>query len=333
MRIQHIEEIKRQNSHRVTDLPENDSSIYAQASQKNVKLAHLKHDLKQIIALPVLKAWQSKLAKQLNCKIPFKYDLLCLGHRFGSEASFSVLNKLIGSRGLNDVLMVGCSDGGAEVDFWLRKNIKKLVGIDIHRYEQHWRDIEPQLKETYTCDVKFIQATVESMPLEDKSFDLIVSNAVLEHVMNLDLACQEMSRVLTADGLAWHQFGPLYFSHGGDHCISAYGQEHGFDHLFLEEKAYKNLINDSKFFETTSDPHQNYWAEIDLFSFLRTSEYIQILNKYFKIEHSILNISTESIHFRNNYPDKWSDLISNGVNEIDLLSTSMSIILRNRHTR
>jgi SAM-dependent methyltransferase len=44
------------------------------------------------------------------------------------------------------------------------------------------------------------------LPFEENSFDLVVSDQVLEHVEDLETATREMYRVLGPDGIAYHQF-------------------------------------------------------------------------------------------------------------------------------
>jgi ubiquinone/menaquinone biosynthesis C-methylase UbiE len=329
MRLQNIQKFKVDNTIKVTDLSDHDTSEYIQQFKAS-RLKDLKLKVKQQVALAILKLEQSRLRKQLNCKIPFDYDLLCLGQRFFREASLKELLNSSGSISRNRMLMVGCSYGGEEVDFWLKRKIKKFIGIDIYRFEKHWKKIEPKLSQYYGCDVKFLQATVEALPFADGSFDLITSNAVLEHVLNLDLACREMSRVLSKDGVAWHLFGPLYFSIGGDHCISSYGLSHGFDHLVLSEQEYKSLVNNQSFFDKTDDPFQNYWAKVDLFSFLKPFEYLEVFSRYFHIKHLILQLSPQSIMFRDTYLDQWNQVLSQGVSEIDLIVEGMAVILCNK---
>ena len=46
-------------------------------------------------------------------------------------------------------------------------------------------------------------ATVETLPFEDNTFDLVFNVAVLEHVQKLDLAMRESIRVLKPGGILW----------------------------------------------------------------------------------------------------------------------------------
>jgi len=49
----------------------------------------------------------------------------------------------------------------------------------------------------------FVQLNGERLPFADKSFDVVVSNHVIEHLANADLHLSEIGRVLKNDGIAY----------------------------------------------------------------------------------------------------------------------------------
>lgn len=49
----------------------------------------------------------------------------------------------------------------------------------------------------------FVQLKGEKLPFADKSFDVVVSNHVIEHMANADIHLSEIERVLTDDGIAY----------------------------------------------------------------------------------------------------------------------------------
>jgi ubiquinone/menaquinone biosynthesis C-methylase UbiE len=51
-------------------------------------------------------------------------------------------------------------------------------------------------------DCQFLQANAESLPFEDNGFDYVTNLGSLEHYLNPEKACSEMSRVLKPDGTA-----------------------------------------------------------------------------------------------------------------------------------
>ena len=55
----------------------------------------------------------------------------------------------------------------------------------------------------YSKGYSFIHVDSEKLPFPNSSFDLVISNHVIEHVKNADMHLSEISRVLKKDGLAY----------------------------------------------------------------------------------------------------------------------------------
>lgn len=94
-------------------------------------------------------------------------------------------------------LDVGC--GTAEVIFRLAKEFKevKFFGIDFSKGM-----IEKAINKTYHLNnVKIIEANVENLPFEDKTFDFILCLDTFHHFYNPDLVLKEIRRVLKDNGL------------------------------------------------------------------------------------------------------------------------------------
>jgi ubiquinone/menaquinone biosynthesis C-methylase UbiE len=53
------------------------------------------------------------------------------------------------------------------------------------------------------------------MGFDDGSFDLVVSQTVLEHVHDIGAAFREIARVLVPGGLAYHEVEPWFAPRGG----------------------------------------------------------------------------------------------------------------------
>jgi SAM-dependent methyltransferase len=88
------------------------------------------------------------------------------------------------------VLDFGCGDGGA-VEAW-RDSGREAFGCDIavHRSGDRLRAIE----------------TPYRLPFDDGTFDLVVSNMVLEHVQDYGVAFGEIRRVLKPGAISLHVF-------------------------------------------------------------------------------------------------------------------------------
>jgi SAM-dependent methyltransferase len=191
-------------------------------------------------------------------------------------------------------------------------------------------DIVPTLRRYYGTHINFRQANIERIPFGDQTFDLLASSAVLEHVQNLEAMVRETARVLRSGGWAWHEFGPLYYSFGADHCIAAYGQSCGYDHLLLSEPAYQERINDQSFFDTNPDPNLAFWARRAQFSFAPAGDYITLFSTMFDIKQVVVKLGAEAIDFRAKYPEKWNALIQAGVPEHDLIIKSLGLVLQRK---
>ena len=278
----------------------------------------------------ILGLQQDRIRQRLGFEIPFRYNLLSLGERFADDASLATLLKLTRSETLQTVLIPGCYLASEDVQFWLRRGVRRLEGTDVYSLQERWSQILPRLRAQYRTEVNFRQTSIESMPFEDRSFDLIATSGVLEHVRNISAMVEETARVLRSGGWAWHKFGPLYYSYGGDHCITAYGDAAGYDHLLLEEEDYQKKINDQSLFDQQNDPNLPFWAQQEQFSFAKAEEYIALFSEHFDIKHVIVKITKEGLSFRESYPERWQQLTRAGISEVDLLIKSLAIILRKK---
>jgi ubiquinone/menaquinone biosynthesis C-methylase UbiE len=276
---------------------------------------------------PSLGLQQREIRKKIGCALPFNADLCAIGERFANDTSWAFLLKCLASYRDLEVLVPGCYMAGEDVQFWLRRNVKKLTGVDIYALTSHWSRILPILRRQWPVEVEFRQASLESLPFADGSFDIIVTDSVLEHVRNIDVMVDETARVLRPGRYALHSFGPLYYSCGADHCISAYGLEAGYDHLLLDEAAYRARIEDAAFFQSIGQPDLPFWALHDQFCFALATDYLKAFSRRFHIRWCVAKISPSALAYRDAYPDRWEKLIASGVNEADLLVKGLSVVL------
>ncbi len=97
------------------------------------------------------------------------------------------------------VLDVGC---GCGLDTFVAASLVgptgKVVGIDL---TPEMLELPRQAQEkVHAENFRFIEASVEALPFDDASFDLVISNGVLNLVPDKDAAFREMARVLRDDG-------------------------------------------------------------------------------------------------------------------------------------
>lgn len=91
-----------------------------------------------------------------------------------------------------DILDVGCALGGF-LDYLSEKGFKRLSGVDMaETYVEHAR-----IKNQY----RIMLGNAESLPFSDHTFDAIVMEQVLEHLVNPVRAFQEARRVLKNGGV------------------------------------------------------------------------------------------------------------------------------------
>lgn len=91
------------------------------------------------------------------------------------------------------VLDVGCSTGGF-LEYLHKQGLNNLYGIDIiEEYVQHAKE------NNVIGDIKLGSAS--AIPFEDNTFDLVVLDQVMEHLVDPKKALKEAKRVLVDDGL------------------------------------------------------------------------------------------------------------------------------------
>jgi SAM-dependent methyltransferase len=110
------------------------------------------------------------------------------------------------------VLDAGCGGGGMPLS--LAEEATMVVGIDpAPRYE----DAGVRLaRERSLPNLRFAQADGMYLPFRDRTFDLVLSHAVIEHVADAPLYLRECARVLAPGGHMYLSTSP-YLSFAGAH--------------------------------------------------------------------------------------------------------------------
>jgi SAM-dependent methyltransferase len=91
-----------------------------------------------------------------------------------------------------EILDVGCAMGGF-LDFLSQKGFRRLSGVDMtETYVEH-----AHIKNQYRIEL----GNAESLPFSDHTFDAVIMEQVLEHLVNPVTAFQEAKRVLKKDGV------------------------------------------------------------------------------------------------------------------------------------
>ena len=108
-------------------------------------------------------------------------------------------------------------------------------------------DKKSKVKQTYIC-------SVENMPMKDKSYDLIISVQVLEHVKHPFEALIEMQRVLKKDGYLFLSTNFLYPRHGEP-----------YDFFRFTMDGLRSIFDEAGFQIISIDSHGGFFAMISQF--------------------------------------------------------------------
>ncbi len=108
----------------------------------------------------------------------------------GFERSLDELFALAGRAGVESLLDVGCGEGVLTEGWARRLGTARVVGIDLEdpKLRAHW---ETRTRE----NLEFRAVRAETLPFEDKEFDLVAAIEALEHIPQAERTLAEMARV------------------------------------------------------------------------------------------------------------------------------------------
>jgi SAM-dependent methyltransferase len=111
-----------------------------------------------------------------------------------------------------DVLELGCGYGGLLKV--LRGASARPVGVDVEA---------TRVKYAKSRGLDAVCASADALPFPDGSFDVVVSDAVLEHLTDIAACLRESHRVLRPAGWFYALWGPTWLSYNGPHLLKALG--------------------------------------------------------------------------------------------------------------
>lgn len=173
------------------------------------------------------------------------------------------------------ILDAGCGDGN--LLYFLHKYLplfNEKVSFIIYGYDLLDHGVQPQdyseksLKTLYAKDpsinwqdrIRYIHVN-DAWPFEDKSFEIVISNQVLEHVWNHHEFLHQQARVLTDKGFAIHLF-PLREVFLDSHIfLPTVHRMKSWDALYKKIKFYSRLG-----FGSYRKEKKSYNGDLDLFS-------------------------------------------------------------------
>ena len=120
----------------------------------------------------------------------------CLSVDRGSRTAASILSRIPSIRIPRRVVEIGCGTGGFLVGS--ATHFPEIVGVDI---AFRWLVIARKRLEQHRLFIPLVCACAEHLPFKSGTIDVVVADAVIEHVRNQTGLLREASRVLGDDGI------------------------------------------------------------------------------------------------------------------------------------
>jgi len=209
----------------------------------------------------------------------FDVDLWLWGQRGNDYAAHRRrVNKLIPIKD-KKILIGGCGTG-RDIFSWLKYKPSIVVGLDYFCYQRAWAEATLEFGKRFSKPtVYFRKGDLSNLEIfDDDEFDIIGSDAVLEHITDLPSVAKEFYRVLRPGGIIYATFGPLWHAWHGDHFSGWDENSSGYNHLALNAEQYKRYLEEKPFDQHSEDDGRT-WIEHGLFSYLKPTEYLEILEK------------------------------------------------------
>ncbi len=109
------------------------------------------------------------------------------------------------------ILEIGADDAGV-----LSKLAEQGMSLGLGINNWYWQARDPKTIRV-TDRIILSWGDIRSLPLEEASFDFIFTIAAFEHIQSLDVALQEMYRLLKPGGMLYSFHGPVWSSDEGHH--------------------------------------------------------------------------------------------------------------------
>jgi SAM-dependent methyltransferase len=121
---------------------------------------------------------------------------------------------------LNTVLEIGSDLSGTVSQEMKEHGAQMVIGIN------PLLGVEKSTTSIPTDDFnRLLRSDARWLPLKDGSVSSVFSVATFEHIYDLDIALDEMLRVLKPGGLLYSDFGPIWSSSVGHHVYAKVGEE------------------------------------------------------------------------------------------------------------
>ncbi len=153
---------------------------------------------------------ESAIKRHADLRFRSEYDY-ALFEYYRSAKVIAFLER-VGVKVGGSILDAGCGGGGMPLS--LAEEARLVVGIDIvDRFGDAGRRLAGERR---VCNIRFAIADGQALPFRDRSFDAVLSHAVIEHVADAALYMRECARVLRPGGWMYLSTAP-YLSFAGAH--------------------------------------------------------------------------------------------------------------------
>lgn len=232
------------------------------------------------------------------------------GRGLGADVALAKADGIRGLQG-STALLLGAG-AGEEADLLASRGVGHVIGADLESHGQKWPLRRAQLARVGVRST-FSLMDAARLGLRDESVDLVFSQSLLEHVVDMDSMLEETHRVLNPAGafVAW--FGPLWATFGRPHVTElAYG------HLLVTEKELRERAQ-------AVGGGWEYSLEQGPFNRYRYQDYLDRIRHHYDIRWVGIAGSAEAARYRGAHPDEWRSLLQSH-DEIDLLTRLVGIV-------
>ena len=147
---------------------------------------------------------------------------------------------------------LGCGDGLIDLSLAQTCQPAMITGFDLAPTDIESLTSRAQRYfelDSLPSNLQFHQSSVDHIPADDATFDLVMSWSTFEHVSELDQMASEISRVLKPHGTVFIQLWPFFASQWGSHLWD-FAQP--FEHLqtpvdLLQDRARDTMDRDNPF--------------------------------------------------------------------------------------
>ncbi|TSC59871.1 MAG: SAM-dependent methyltransferase [Parcubacteria group bacterium LiPW_15] len=204
---------------------------------------------------------------------------------------------------------------------------RKITAFDVYEYSKEWDFVAQTCKDRFGVEVVFEKGGFETVESEGR-FDWIISDAVLEHIKDMDGFLKSSNRHLKDDGWFYASFGPIWYGPGGDH-VDWGGEMTRWDHLICEQRLYEERFEKKGLGAAAGTLEGDFLFHGRLFSYLRAEEYFEKFKEAgFFMDLGIAKVNWFARRILKNDPDLSKKLDERNVPKFDRFINGFLVWMR-----